>query len=152
MIEGVQAHGAMPRTGVVAAKTLIALQQLVARNIDLTRGMGVITVGKLVSGETANVMAGRASMLGTMRANDMAIRNRMLERLPQVVEGTALASGAKAYVQIAESYPVTVNNAELARESIAGLRRFGVDAEESAMATGVREHIASAMRPVVTKA
>lgn len=202
-IEGVQAHGAMPWTGVdatlVAAETVIALQQLVARNIDLTRGMGVITIGKLVAGETANVMAGKASMLGTMRTNDMAIRERMLERLPQVVEGTALASGAKASVRIADSYPVTVNNAELARESIQVLRRFGVDAveiekgvgasedfsyyaqkvpsvymflgtdpegvvnapnnhsdmfnpDESAMAAGVRAHIASVMRPVVTKA
>ena len=41
----------MPWTGVdatlAAAQTVVALQQIVARNVNLTQGMGVITVGKL---------------------------------------------------------------------------------------------------------
>ena len=77
-IEGVQAHGAMPWSGVDAALTasslVLNLQQIVARNIDLTQGMGVITVGRLQAGETSNVMTGHAELEGTIRSNNADIR------------------------------------------------------------------------------
>ena len=76
--------------------------------------MGVITVGKLQAGETGNVMAGSASMLGTIRANHNAIRSKLLERIPQVADGTAKAAGAVARTKLIEIYPVTVNDPALA--------------------------------------
>lgn len=142
-IEGRQAHGAMPWTGVdatlAAAQTVVALQQIVARNVNLTQGMGVITVGKLQAGETGNVMAGSASMLGTIRANHNAIRSKLLERIPQVADGTAKAAGAVARTKLIEIYPVTVNDPALAGRITKELKVYGVDAQISDWNPGASE-------------
>ena len=142
-IEGKQAHGAMPWTGVdatlTAAETVVALQQIVARNIDLTKGMGVITVGKLQAGETGNVMSGSASMLGTIRSNHPDIRAKLLERIPEVANGTAAAHGAKADVKLITIYPVTWNDPALAQSTVKSLRDFGIDAELSTWNPGASE-------------
>ena len=142
-IEGRQAHGAMPWTGVdatlTAAQTVVALQQIVSRNVNLTQGMGVITVGKLQAGETGNVMAGSASMLGTIRANHNDIRSKLLERIPQVADGTARASGAIAKTKLIEIYPVTVNDPELAGRITKELTEYGVDARISDWNPGASE-------------
>ncbi len=142
-IEGRQAHGAMPWTGVdatlTAAQTVVALQQIVSRNVNLTQGMGVITVGKLQAGETGNVMAGSASMLGTIRANHNAIRSKLLERIPQVADGTAKAAGAVARTKLIEIYPVTVNDPALAGRITEELKVYGVDAQISDWNPGASE-------------
>lgn len=142
-IEGRQAHGAMPWTGVdatlTAAHTVVALQQIVARNVNLTQGMGVITVGKLQAGETGNVMAGSASMLGTIRANHNAIRSKLLERIPQVADGTAKAAGAVAKTKLIEIYPVTVNDPALAGLITKELKDYGVEAQISDWNPGASE-------------
>ena len=125
--------------------------------------MGVITVGKLQAGETGNVMAGSASMLGTIRANHNDIRSKLLERIPQVADGTARASGAIAKTKLIEIYPVTDNDPELAGRITKELTEYGdpkdaknapnnhsdkFSPDESAMPAGVRAHIAAAMTPV----
>ncbi len=142
-IEGKQAHGAMPWTGadatLAAAQTVVSLQQIVSRNIDLTKGMGVITVGKLQAGETGNVMSGSASMLGTIRSNHPDIRAKLLERIPQVAEGSATAYGAKADVKLITIYPVTWNDPALAVTTVARLKDFGVDASISDWNPGASE-------------
>lgn len=142
-IEGKQAHGAMPWTGVdatlTAADTVMSLQQIVSRNIDLTKGMGVITVGKLQAGETGNVMSGSASMLGTIRSNHPEIREKLLERIPQVAEGTAAAHGAKADVKLNTIYPVTWNDPQLAKTTVELLKDYGIDATLSDWNPGASE-------------
>lgn len=142
-IDGRQAHGAMPWTGVdatlTAAQTVVALQQIVSRNINLTQGMGVITVGKLQAGETGNVMAGTADLIGTIRANSTDIRTRLLERIPEVADGTAKAAGAEAKTKLIEIYPVTVNDPSLAVQTVAALKDFGVDAKISTWNPGASE-------------
>lgn len=142
-IEGKQAHGAMPWTGVdatlAAAQTVVALQQIVSRNVNLTQGMGVITVGKLQAGETGNVMAGSASMLGTIRANNNEVRSKLLERIPEVADGTARAAGAVAKTKLIEIYPVTVNDPQLAERTVKNLVDYGVSAKISNWNPGASE-------------
>lgn len=142
-IEGVQAHGAMPWTGVDAAlaasQTVVSLQQIVARNVDLTKGMGVITIGRLQAGETGNVMAGSAEILGTIRANHPDIRTTLLKRIPEVAQGTCEAAGAKANVKLIEIYPVTWNDPALAAKTVEQAKAFGVDASISTWNPGASE-------------
>ncbi len=142
-VQGEQAHGAMPWTGVDAVLTASALvlnlQQLVSRNIDLTRGMGVVTVGRLQAGETSNVMAGSAELEGTIRANDKQIRDTLLKRIPEVAVHTAQAYGAKALPRIIEIYPVTYNDPAEAQKLAAALQDLGLDAEISDWNPGASE-------------
>lgn len=142
-IEGKQAHGAMPWTGVDAVLTasaaVVNLQQIVSRNIDLTKGMGVITVGRLSAGETSNVMAGSAEFEGTIRANDAGIRSKLLQRIPEVMDNTAKAYGAQADTRIIEIYPVTYNDADLAEKTVANMQGWGLDAEISTWNPGASE-------------
>ena len=70
-------------------------------------------------------MAGSASMLGTIRANHNDIRSKLLERIPQVADGTARASGAIAKTKLIEIYPVTVNDPELAGRITKELTEYG---------------------------
>ncbi|MBU3826724.1 MAG: amidohydrolase [Candidatus Anaerobiospirillum merdipullorum] len=142
-IQGEQAHGAMPWTGVdatlTAAAAVVNLQQIVSRNIPLNSGMGVITVGRLQAGETSNVMAGSAEFEGTIRSNNAQIRSMLLQRIPEVIAGTAAAYGAKAQTRILEIYPVTVNDPDLATATVAQLQDFGVDAQLSQWNPGASE-------------
>ena len=142
-ITGNQAHGAMPWTGtdatLAAAQTVVSLQQIVSRNANLSEGSGVITVGKLQSGETGNVMSGSAYMQGTIRSNNPCVRSTLLKRIPEVVEGTAKAAGVRAETRLVEIYPVTVNSPELAEAMMAPLADFGVKAAMRAYNPGASE-------------
>ena len=142
-IHGTQAHGAMPWTGndaaLAAAQTVVALQQIVSRNVNLSEGNGVVTVGKLVAGETANVMTGEAYLAGTIRSNHPGNRKTILKRIPEVVEGTAKATGVRAETRLVEIYPVTVNSPELAEAMMAPLADFGVKAAMRAYNPGASE-------------
>lgn len=142
-IEGKQAHGVMPWTGVDAVLTasaaVVNLQQIVSRNIDLTKGMGVITVGRLSAGATSNVMAGTADLEGTIRSNDADIRSKLLERIPEVMDDTAKAYGAQAKTRIIEIYPVTYNDTDLAEKTVANMQGWGLDAQISNWNPGASE-------------
>lgn len=142
-VEGKQSHGAMPWAGtdatLTAANIIVGLQQIVSRNADLSEGMGVITVGKLNSGETANVMSGTADMTGTIRSNNNGVRDTLIKRIPEVADGVAEAAGAKAETRIAKIYPVMMNNPELVDKMVPLLKQNGVDAKISTWNPGASE-------------
>jgi hippurate hydrolase len=105
-----------------------AIQTLVTRRIDVFDPV-VITVTRIASGTTGNVIPESAEMLGTIRATSPRARERAHAGLRRVVEGIAAAHEVKAKLDIVEGYPVTVNDAsatEFAREVADDL--FGANA------------------------
>lgn len=115
-IVGKSAHGAMPHKGsdamLAAASLLTALNTVVGRNIDPIEP-AVLQVGRLVSGERRNIIAGDARLEGTMRAFNnetyTIIRNRLINtvnHIPQAFECTA-------ELVIRDMYPAVCNHAEL---------------------------------------
>ena len=78
-------------------------------------------------------------MLGTIRANHPEIRSKLLERIPQVAEGTAEAAGAVAKTKLIEIYPVTRNDPQLAERTVKELVDFGVKAKISDWNPGASE-------------
>lgn len=126
-LEGRQAHGSMPWAGadtiVAGAQIITGLQSIVSRQVDLSQGMGVVTVGSVKAGTAANVVPGELIMEGTLRSNAPAIRQTITERLPVVVENTATAQGVHAHVEIAEIAPVTMNDPELTEAMVPALQR-----------------------------
>ncbi len=114
VVRGRQAHGAMPASGVdplvVGAQILLGVQTIVSRQVDLTEGALVVTVGAFNGGLRENIIPDTAVMIGTIRALNPDTRKQAHERLRRTATNIAEASGATADVTIVEGYPVTVND------------------------------------------
>jgi amidohydrolase len=114
-IEGNGGHGAAPHLSVdpiyVASAFVVALQQIVSRNVD-PLSPAVVTIGAIHAGTTHNVIPSRARLLGTVRAFDAAVRTTLEERIEQVLKGICESSGATYTYDYLRRYPVTSNDAE----------------------------------------
>ncbi|MDF1504138.1 amidohydrolase [Roseisolibacter sp. H3M3-2] len=126
-VRGRQVHGATPWAGVdpivVGAQIVTGVQTIVSRQMDLTTGPVVVTVGSFNGGVRNNIIPDSVSMLGTIRTFDPAMRKDVQARLRRTVEGIAAAAGATATVDVAERTPVTSNDPALTERMVASLQR-----------------------------
>ena len=106
-------HAAVPqisRDPVVAiAHLIIALQTIVARNVDPFE-QGVVTVGQVHSGTTHNIIPMSAMIQGTIRAMDAETREVLCNRVKEIAEGIAATYGMKANIQVERGYPIVIND------------------------------------------
>ncbi|WP_424933430.1 M20 aminoacylase family protein [Amaricoccus macauensis] len=114
-ITGRGGHAAYPHTcidpTVVASQVVLALQTIVARNMDPAKAAVVSVTGLNTEGSAFNVIPERAKLRGTVRALDEETRDFIEGRMKAIVEGTAAAAGAQASLDYIRGYPVTVNHA-----------------------------------------
>jgi hippurate hydrolase len=112
-IEGKGGHAAHPNkcvdTLLAAAQVVVALQSIVARNVDPLES-AVLSVCSFKAGDTFNVIPQTATLLGTVRTLKPETQDLMEERIKAVAEATAAAFGAKADVAYTRGYPVTFNH------------------------------------------
>jgi hippurate hydrolase len=112
-IEGKGGHAARPHQAVdtilVSAQIVIAIQSIVARNIDPLKN-AVITIGAFNGGTVGNVIPQTAELRGTVRTHDGAVRDFIERQLQHVAATVAAAHGAKATVIHERVVPVTVND------------------------------------------
>lgn len=117
-IEGKGGHGAAPHLSIdpvyVAAQFVIALQQVVSRNIDPLEP-AVVTIGAINGGTTHNVIPSRVRLLGTVRAFDGSVREQMAQRIERVLRGVCESCGATYTFEYLWRYPVTSNDVEQTR-------------------------------------
>ncbi|MFM9277435.1 M20 peptidase aminoacylase family protein [Paenibacillus jiagnxiensis] len=115
-VQGKGSHAAVPEAGidpiVIASHIITALQSIVSRNVSALDS-AVISVTKLHSGSTWNVIANKAVLEGTVRTFDEQVRSRVLARFDQVVEGVAAAFGTSAAVRWIEGPPPAINDETL---------------------------------------
>jgi amidohydrolase len=114
-IRGRGGHGAMPHGSidpiVAGAQLVTMLQTIVSREIA-PKDPAVFTVGQFTSGTTFNVIPDEATLKGTVRAFDPAVRAGMPERLRRIAAGLADAMRVEIEVDYRWSYPPTVNAKE----------------------------------------
>jgi len=107
-------HGAAPHLSIdpilVAAEFIASVQKVVSRQIDPIEP-AVVTIGAISGGTTHNVIPSAVTMLGTVRAFDAGVRERMAERIERVLRGVCEASGASYTFDYQWRYPVTSNDA-----------------------------------------
>jgi amidohydrolase len=117
-IEGKGGHGAAPHLSIdpvyVASQFVVAVQQIVSRNIDPIEP-AVVTIGAIHGGTTHNVIPSRVTLMGTVRAFDAEVRAKMAERIERVLRGICESSGATYAFEYLWRYPVTSNDAEQTR-------------------------------------
>lgn len=116
VIHGKGGHGAYPHRTVdsvlVGAMVLQALHTLVSRNVDPLES-AVLTVGKLESGSVRNVIPETAFLYGTLRTFNLAVRDHLLKRIQEVVDGVCAAMGATGEFHFDSGYPPGINTLEV---------------------------------------
>ncbi|CAH1649210.1 Hippurate hydrolase [Hyphomicrobiales bacterium] len=131
VIEGKGSHAAHPHEGVdsvvVASQLVLALQSIVARNVDPLRN-AVVSVTTINGGDAFNVLPQRVTLTGTVRTLDPAVRDLCEERLTALARAIPAAFGATAEVEFWRGYPVTMNDPDAAR--------FAADVAEGVSRTG----------------
>ncbi len=108
----------------VACSLVMALQTVVARNIDPTE-TAVITVGTIHGGEASNVIPDDVDLAVSIRSFSPVVRELLQKRVCELTEQHVAAYGATAEIKYELGYPVVVNSdaetafaTEVARELI----------------------------------
>jgi amidohydrolase len=131
-IVGRGGHAAMPHDTIdsvyVASQLVIALQGIVARNVDPLQS-AVVSTTMIRAGEAFNILPQAAHLRGTVRTFNLAIRDLVERRMRTIVDATAAMHEAAISFDYERGYPVTRNHdaqtafaTEVARQ-IVGLDR-----------------------------
>jgi hippurate hydrolase len=114
-VQGVGGHAARPHLTVdpvvVASSIVMALQTIVARNID-PQEPAVVTVGSIHGGFVNNVIPDTATMQLSVRSFSADVRVRLKERITALVHAQAQSYGATAEIDYEMGYPVVINHDE----------------------------------------
>lgn len=105
---GQQGHGARPHESldavVVGSLFVTALQTIVSREVDPAHP-SVLSVGRFDAGTASNVIAGQATLSGTIRSHDRQVRDHLCGALRRMAEAIAQLHGAKVEVRIDAGTP-----------------------------------------------
>jgi hippurate hydrolase len=119
-LDGHAGHAAMPhltRDPILAAgHVLVALQSLVARNVDPIES-AVLSIGMIQGGVAANQIPSRVTMSGTLRNHRKAVGDQIEEGIRRIVDGVGRTYGVETRVEVRRGVSSTTNTlpeAELA--------------------------------------
>ena len=128
-VKGKQTHGAWPWAGidpvVTSAQIITGLQNIVARQVDISKEPAVVTVATIHGGARKNIIPDQVEMSGTIRNFDEDIRQQVHARIKHIAESIANANDATAEVKIDKAVPVTVNDLALTEKMLPTLKRIG---------------------------
>lgn len=110
-VNGKGGHASLPHETMdpvpVACEIVTALQTMVTRKFSVFDPV-VLTVARIESGTTFNVIPDRAEIEGTMRSLNPENRERLKDQVQLVAAGIAGAHGLTVDIEIVEGFPVTV--------------------------------------------
>ncbi len=118
-IMGHGGHGAVPEDTVdallVGAQAVSALHHIISRNIS-PHDTAVLSIGRFHAGGAFNVIAEQAYLEGTLRTFAPSVRDRLIQRMAETLEGVAAAYGARAFLEIKdhEFTPAVINDETMA--------------------------------------
>ncbi len=118
-IYGKGGHGSMPQSAidpiVIAARTILALQTIVSREIKPGE-MAVVTVGYIQAGTKNNIIPDHAEMGLTIRTRKADVRQQVLAAITRIAKAEAAAAGAprEPLVERYEGTDLVYNNPALA--------------------------------------
>ncbi len=127
-VKGTQTHGASPWSGVdpivTGAQIVMGLQTIVSRNLSITNGPAVVTVGAFNGGIRQNIISEEANMIGTIRTFDKGHQATIHKRIEEIAVNIAESAGAKADVSLEKLYPVTFNHEILTANMIGTIEKL----------------------------
>jgi len=117
IVRGKGGHGALPHQTidpiVATAQIITALQTVVSRNVSPLE-TAVVTVGTVHGGDAFNIIPAQVNLTGTIRTYNPNVRETVLRRVREVIEGVATACGATAELEITPLTPAVINDAHVA--------------------------------------
>ncbi len=115
-VQGVQAHGASPWSGVdpivTTAQIITGLQTIVSRNVNVTEAPAVVTIGGIHGGIRHNIIPEKVELIGNIRTFGDDQQALVHRRFEEIATNIAESAGATADVRITKLYPSTVNPPE----------------------------------------
>lgn len=123
-VKGRGGHGARPHEAVdavvVAGLLIMAVQTLVSREINPAHP-SVVTIGKVEAGSAGNVIAEDATLYGSIRTTEPAVRKQIIQGLRRMAKAVGDLHNASVQVEIREGYPPVINTAReaaIARQAV----------------------------------
>jgi hippurate hydrolase len=112
-LQGQGGHGAMPHITrdplPAAAQIVLALQTIVARNVDPVK-QAVVSVTQIHGGDAYNVIPQTALIAGTCRSFAPEVRDLIERRVGAIAHGVGEALQIEVDVRYERGYPPTVNS------------------------------------------
>ncbi len=106
-------HAAHPEQAidplVAAAMAVTALQTVVSRNVGALEA-AVVTVGMFQSGDAFNIIPDQAMLKGTIRTYAPQVRETVLQRVEDILKGTAGTMGTTVKLAFKPLTPAVVND------------------------------------------
>ncbi|MBZ5721991.1 MAG: amidohydrolase [Acidobacteriia bacterium] len=121
-------HGAAPQESVdpivIAARTIVAWQTIVAREND-PMDPAVITVGSIHGGTKHNIIPDEVHMQLTVRSYKDEVRKHLLDSIARIARAEAEAAGAPKppLVEVTESVPSVYNDPTLTQRIAGALKQ-----------------------------
>jgi len=138
-IDGTGTHAAHPNLGtdpIVASAALIqGFQTVVSRNVDPVCE-SVVSITRIESGRTWNIIPADAQIEGTTRTFDEHTRNLVRSRLEKITEGIGTSYGVNTSLQWLSGTPATNNNYDLVAFAMKTARELGYQAETAIASMG----------------
>jgi len=132
-VKGKQTHGSQPWGGVdpitASAQIIQGLNNIVSRQMNLTKEAAVISVGVIQGGVRNNIIPESCKMIGTIRTLDVGMQDIIHEKIRTTAINIAKSSGAEATVEITKAVPVTYNDLDLTKQMLPTL--YAVAGEEN---------------------
>jgi hippurate hydrolase len=124
-IQGRGAHAARPHMSidpiVIGAEIVLALQTVVARNIDPT-AQAVVSVTEFITTGTRNVIPGSVVIKGDTRSYAPAVQTLIQERMGALVAGICSAHGAGHEFEYTFEFEPTLNSPECVAKAVRAAR------------------------------
>jgi len=125
-VRGKGGHGAMPHLAadstLAAAAVVMALQQIVARNVPALSSAVVSVCGIASDTMAHNVIPDSVKLTGTVRTLDHAVKAQIAARLGEVARAVAAGYGAEATLTYIDGVDVTLNTPENTEFAVAAAR------------------------------
>lgn len=116
-ISGRGGHAARPHETidavVVGSLLVMAIQTIVSREVNPAHP-SVVTVGRFDAGSASNVIASKALLAGTIRAQDYDVRIMLQDSIRRIAKSIGQLHGANIEVEIREGTPALINPADMA--------------------------------------
>lgn len=114
---GVGGHGSRPHLTrdplVAACECVLSLQTIVSRSVDPNQ-TAVVSAGCISCGNEkgSSVVQKTATIVGTTRSFEKEVQDIIIQRMQQIVDGTALSNDMKGKLEYTKLYPAMFNSPE----------------------------------------